>query len=216
MSYAAYTFNAESAKKADSEGSRINSTGKYTGNITKVEFVTSKKGTQGLEFDFVSDLKAETNFTIWTMAADGTPLFGADKINAILACTRTRSLTPTEKQIDKYDFELKQKVKQLCVVAPELENKRIGLLLQAEEYLNSNGQVKLKMNFVAAFEESTELMAKEICEQKTKPEMLIKAFDRLMKNGDKKLQQQSQTQSYGSGYSQSNAPAQDLDDDLPF
>lgn len=213
MSYAAYTFNSESAKKADSEGSRISTTGKYNGNLLRVEFVTSKKGTQGLEFEFSSDLKAETSFTIWTQAADGTPLFGADKINAILACTRTRSLTPTEKQIDKYDFELKQKVKQLCVVAPELENKRIGLLLQAEEYVNSQGQTKVRMNFVSAFEDSTELMAKEICEQKTKPEMLIKAFERLMKNGDKKLQQQ--TQGYGGGHGQQNSPAY-LDDDLPF
>lgn len=214
MSYAAYTFNAESAKKADSEGSRISSTGKYNGLFTRVEFVTSKKGTQGLEFEFVSDLKAETSFTIWTIAADGKPLYGADKINAILACTRTRSLTPTEKQIDKYDYDLKQKVKQLCVVAPELENKRIGLLLQAEEYLNGQGQVKTRMSFVASFEDSTELMAKEICEQKTKPEMLQKAFERLMKNGDKKLQQQAHTQSYG-GYGQVNATV-DLDDDLPF
>ncbi len=216
MTYATFNFDLDSAKKADSEGSRISRTDKYQGVLKKGEFVTSQKGTQGIEFEFVSDDKEETNFTIWTFKANGEPLFGRDKVNAILACLKTRTLTPTEKTIEKYDFEVGQKVNKLCTVAPELEDKRIGLLLQAEEYLNGNGQVKTRMNFVASFEDYTGYMAKEIIDKKTKAEALPKAYERLMKQGDKKLQGEPQTQSNASyNQQQTKAPA-DIDDDLPF
>lgn len=218
MTYATFNFEADSAKKADSEGSRINRTDKYQGVIKKAEFVTSSKGTQGIEFEFVSDDKEETNFTIWTFKADGEPLFGKDKVNAILACLKTRTMTPTEKMIEKYDFDLGQKVDKLCTVAPELENKRIGLLLQAEEYLNGNGQVKMRMNFVASFEDFSGFMAKEILEKKTKAEALPKAYERLMKQGDKKLQGETGHSNASAGYNttQNTRKNNDLDDDLPF
>lgn len=218
MTYATFNFEADSAKKADNEGSRINRTDKYQGVIKKAEFVTSSKGTQGIEFEFVSDDKEETNFTIWTFKADGEPLFGKDKVNAILACLKTRTMTPTEKMVEKYDFDLGQKVDKLCVVAHELENKRIGLLLQAEEYLNSNGQVKVRMNFVASFEDFSGFMAKEILEKKTKAEALPKAYERLMKQGDKKLQGNNNQSGASTGYgSQQNSnQSNGVDDDLPF
>ncbi|MDR8406855.1 hypothetical protein FPK39_23330, partial [Acinetobacter baumannii] len=82
------------------------------------------------------DSKEFTNFTIWTVKADGTALSGVHKINAIMACASVKSLTPTDQKLEKYDFDLKQKVQQTCVVAPEMTNKRIGVLLQRENYLN--------------------------------------------------------------------------------
>ena len=214
MSYSAFTFNVESAKKADSEGGRIQETNKYVGTLTRVEFTTSQKGTKGLEVNFITDDKLETNFTIWTEKADGTPIFGVDKVNAILACTRTHGLTPTNANVEKYDFDEKKVVTKPAVIAPELSNKRIGLLLQAEQYYNANHDVKTRMAFVACFEEASSLMAKEICEKKTVAEALPKAYERLMKNGDKTVEPQyTQTQSGGYG---ANPSAPDLDSDLPF
>ncbi|MFH4146966.1 hypothetical protein WAI91_23680, partial [Acinetobacter baumannii] len=79
--------------------------------------------TQGFEINFESDSKEFTNFTIWTVKADGTALSGVHKINAIMACASVKSLTPTDQKLEKYDFDLKQKVQQTCVVAPEMTNK---------------------------------------------------------------------------------------------
>ena len=215
MTYQTFTFNVESAKKADSEGGRINKTDKYIGTITRAEFVTSKGGAQGLEFYFATDDKQETNFTIWTQGKDGSALFGVDKVNAILACTRTKQLTPTQATVEKYSFEEKKDTQQQVVIAPELQDKRVGLLLQAEEYYNANNDVKVRMNFVASFDASSQLMAKELIEKKTAAEALPKAYERLMKQGDKKVEPAYSYDQAGTYGANPNAP-QDLDDDLPF
>lgn len=216
--YQAFNLNTESAKQADA-GRSIETTGKYVGVIKSMEFVTSKQGTQGFEINFESDSKEYTNFTIWTVKADGTALSGVHKINAIMACASVKSLTPTDQKLEKYDFDLKQKVQQTCVVAPEMTNKRIGVLLQRENYLNGSGQQRHQMNFFASFNADSELMAKEILERKTSPELLPKALDRLIAMGDaQRAQQNAPQQSGGYGqYSQTQGnQSSDLDDDLPF
>ena len=223
--YQQFTLNTESAKQADA-GGRIEHTGKYVGVIKTMEFVTAKSGAQGFEISFESDAKEYTTVTIWTLSKDGQSLSGTHKINALLTCCGVRALTPTEQALEKYDFDLKQKVKRLCTVAPEIAGKRIGLLLQRENYTNSQGQQRHQMNFFAAFSAESELMAKEILDRKTTPELLPKALDRLLAVGDSSRQQSSnqgggyaqpQT-SYQSNNSYQSSPARpaDLDDDLPF
>ena len=227
--YQQFNFNQKKTKKADG-GGRIESTGKYVGYISHAEFVTSKKGTQGIEFNFIASDESTASFTIWTHQADGNTIFGFDKVNSILACTKTKSLTPTDRVLDKYDFETQQKIKQTCVVAPELDNKPIGLLLQRENYQNKSGDWRYQMNFYSAFEAGTEFMAAEILDGSTKPVALEKVLARLINAGDTTrkssnsqnsgFQQQNgsyankqdvqQTQQQVSGY------PSDLDDDLPF
>lgn len=221
MNFQSFNLDTASAKKADSEGSRISQTGKYVGKIIRFEFVQSKKGTQGVEIFFEDDDKNEANMTLWTFSADGTPIFGRDKVNALMACTLTKTLTPTEAQVEKYDYDLKAKIVQPVTMAPELVNKRVGFLIQMEEYINDAGEVKSKPTLVSSFQADTGLMAKEILDRKTSPEQLEKAYARLMKNGDKKVKQEQQ--SYGGGYGDNqSAPSgaggatSDLDDDLPF
>ena len=220
--YQAFNLNTESAKQADA-GGRIESTGKYVGVIKSMEFVTAKSGAQGFEVNFESESKEYTTFTIWTVSKDGQPLSGTHKVNALIACCGVRSLTPTEQALEKYDFDTKQKVKRLCIVAPEMGDKRVGLLLQRENYVNSNGQPRHQMNFFASFNAESELMAKEVLERKTTPELLPKALERLMSMGDATRQsngaqsggyaQPQKTNGYGS---QPAAQPADLDDDLPF
>lgn len=212
MSFQSFNLDVDSAKKADIEGGRINRTDKYVGIITRAEFVISSKGTQGIEITFETADKQDATCTFWTFKADNTPIFGRDKINAIMACTGTRTLTPTDKQLEKYSYDAGGKVMQLCTVAPELEGKAVGFLIQMEEYLNGNGELKTRPNFVSAFNPANGLMAKEILERKTTPEALEKAYARLMKNGDKKLPvQQQSTAGYGAP-----APSYDDSDSLPF
>lgn len=214
MNFQAFNLDTESAKKADSEGGRISQTGKYVGKIVRFEFVSNpKKGTQGVDIFFESDSKEEAVLRLWTFSADGTPIFGRDKVNALMTCTQARTLTPTEAQAEKYDFELRQRIVQPVTMAPELTDKRVGLLIQMEEYLKSDGTIGKKPTLVSSFQAETELMAKEILERKTTPEALEKAYARLMKNGDKKLQGQAPAQ--GGGYGSVPNVIDDTDN-LPF
>lgn len=216
MNFQAFNLDTESAKKADSEGGRISQTGKYVGTIVRAEFVQSKGGTHGIEVAFTTEDKLEATSTFWTFKADGTPIFGRDKVNALMACASVKTLTPTETTIEKYSFQAGGKILQPATVAPELENKPIGLLIQMEEYQKSDGTIGNKPVIVSAFNPANNLMAKEILERKTTPEALEKAYARLMKNGDKKLQGQAPAQSGGYGSTAPVAQAADMDDDLPF
>lgn len=220
--YQAFNLNTESAKQADA-GGRIESTGKYVGVIKSMEFITSKNGAQGFEVNFETDSKEYSTFTIWTVSKDGNPLSGTHKVNALLACCGVRSLTPTDQQLEKWDYEISQKVKKTCVVAPEVAGKRIGLLLQRENYLNGQGQQRHQMNFFASFNAESELMAKEVLERKTTPELLPKALERLLAMGDATRQSNgaqpggyAQPQNTGYGNQPKAAQPADLDDDLPF
>ncbi|AOA58183.1 hypothetical protein [Acinetobacter larvae] len=242
MQYQPFVLDQESAKQADA-GGRIENGGEYVGTIKSMEFITANTGTQGFEIEFETDSREHANITIWTTKSDGTPLSGSHKVNALLACIGVRGLTPTDKKMEKYDFESKQRVVQVCVVAPEAEGKRVGLLLQRENYTNKSGQPRHQMNFYASFQEKTKLMAKEILDRKTTAELFPKALDRLMLNPtvDRKGNSTQQNQNSGNGYSNSspgyggqpdygfgntqgyenqppinNRQSPDLDDDLPF
>lgn len=214
--FTAFTLDQDAAKKADQEGGRINRTDKYVGVIKRFEFVVAKTGTKGVEIFFESDNKEEASMTLYTEKADGTPIFGRDKVMALMACVGTRTLTPVDTQAEKYDRDVGAKILQPVTVAPELENKRVGFLIQMEEYLNGNGEVKTKPQLISSFQADTGLMAKEILERKTTPEQLDKAYARLIKNGDKKLQGQPQQQSGGYGNTQNTSNNNVLDEDLPF
>ena len=208
--YKQFGFNPESAKQAD--GSlRIEEAGKYVGVIKHMEFITAKSGTTGFEIEFETDNKESASFSIWTEKKDGTPLGGVHKINALLACAGARGLTPTNAQLEKYDFDAKERVMKNCIVAPEVAGKRIGFLLQRENYQNDSGEWKYQMNFFSCFNAQSELMAKEIIDRKTSPEALPKSLASLMSNPitTRKPKNnggyQQNNGSYGNqGYNQSN------------
>ncbi len=230
--YKQFGFNPESAKQADS-GNRIEQAGKYVGTIKSMEFITANSGTTGFEIEFETDNKESASFSIWTEKSDGTTLSGIHKINALLACVGVRGLTPTNQQLEKYDFDLKERVMKNCVVAPEVTGKRVGFLLQRENYKNGNGETKHQMNFFSVFHASSELMAKEIIDRKTTPEALPKSLASLMQNpvvtrkpkNNGGFNQQNNNYGGGYGYDQGgynndappvldNAPA--YLDDLPY
>lgn len=206
--YKQFGFNPESAKQADSSA-RIEEAGKYIGTIKHMEFITAKSGTTGFEIEFETDNKESASFSIWTEKSDGTSLGGVHKINALLACVGARGLTPTNAQLEKYDFDKKERVMGNCVIAPEMTGKRIGLLLQRENYQNNSGDWKYQMNFFSCFHAQTELMAKEIIDRKTTPEALPKSLSSLIANPvtTRKSKnnggfQQNQNNGFGGGYNQ--------------
>lgn len=229
--YKQFGFNPESAKQADSSA-RIEEAGKYVGTIKHMEFITAKSGTTGFEIEFETDNKEFASFSIWTEKSDGTSLGGVHKINAMLACAGVRGLTPTNAQLEKYDFDRKDRVMKNCVVAPEMAGKRIGLLLQRENYQNGNGDWKFQMNFFSCFHAQSELMAKEIVDKKTSPEALPKSLASLAanpvttrspKNNNGGYQQNNgggyggynQNQNQNSGFNQGGFDGYDGYDDVP-
>lgn len=205
--YKAFGFNSESAKQADSS-SRIEEAGKYIGTVKHMEFVTANSGTYGFEIEFETDSKESASITVWTEKQDGTILSGAHKINALLACVGVRGLTPTTAPLEKYDFEAKERVTKNCIVAPEIAGKRVGFLLQRENYQNSAGDWKFQMNFFSCFHAQSELMAKELIERKTSPEALPKSLASLMTNPittrKAKNNHSQQGSGFGGGYQQND------------
>jgi len=179
MSYEAYAIDAQNAKTAD-QGGRIEQSGKLVGQFKSVEFITSNGGAQGFEFRFETDSKQSANFTIWTKNKSGEWLQGRAKIDAIMACASIRTLTPTKQQIEKYDFDEKKTVMKECIVAAEMKDAPIGLLLQREQYQNDKGEDKWQMIHFASFNPKSELTAKEIIDRATKPDELPRLVERLM------------------------------------
>lgn len=208
-----YTLDTKAASAADNIVSRIDQTGKYVGTLTRVELVTSRKNTEGVEFSFKADDGSSADFlTLWTYNPNGEALPSLKTLNAMMTVGRVKALTPTPGQVEKWDSGSGQRGKFPATIFPELTGKRIGLLLQREEYEKRDGSLGAKMNIVGAFDPDSELTASEILARKTEPETLSKMVAALR---DKPLkgsrQQQSSTEAeYSAGGDAFG------DDDIPF
>lgn len=204
-----YNLDPNSATAADNIYARIDQTGKYVGTLTRAEAVISRQDTEGVEFSFKADDGATADFlTLWTYNARGDALPGLKALNAMMTVCRIKSLTPTPGTVEKWSAESGQRERFNATIFPELTNKRIGLLLQREEYEKRDGSVGAKVNIVGCFDPDTELTASEILARKTQPETLAKMVAALR---DKPLK----------GRRQESAPMQpagidDIDDDIPF
>lgn len=187
MSNRSYTLDTKAASAADNIVSRIDQSGKYVGVLTRVEIVASKQGTEGVEFSFRSDDGATADFlTLWTYKASGEALPSLKTLNAMMTVVRVKSLTPTSGQVEKWDSTSGQRGKFSATIFPELTGKRIGLLLQREEYAKRDGSIGAKVNIVGCFDPESELTASEILARKTEPETLARMVaalrDKPMKN----------------------------------
>lgn len=175
-----YALNAQDARAA--EGSpRITDTGAYTGTFTKALAVKSNAGTVGIEFEFEdSTTKATADFlTVYTHKADGTPVFGNKVISALMTCLKIREFSDAVGTVDIWDSAQKKKVPQQAQVYPDLMNRPIGVVLQAEEYFTSSGEPRMRMVLAGFFEASTRLMATEILDKKATPQQLDRMLSGL-------------------------------------
>ena len=210
-----YKLNTELASKADVVGAYINETGKYTGTFIRAEkLISSKARSDGIGFTFKADDGRESRFDIWTQKEGGEPLMGLNMVNAIMACLGVRQVTVTQLEVKKWNDGAEVIMPAPCF--PELMNKRIGLLLRAEEYAKMNngletGEFGWRMGAFAVFQADTELMASEILKKKTQPEQLAKVIPMLADKPLKKKPAAARSQQ------QSSAPNfADMDDDIPF
>jgi len=170
-----YTLDTKAARSADQTGSRISETGKYVGTLTRAERITGAKGTLGVEFSFKTDDGQSADYlSIWTKRNDGKDLYGFKQMQAIMVCCKQRSLTAVRGQAEKYDSSTGAIGTFNVDIFPELTGKRIGFLLQTEEYLKKDNTVGVKMAIAGVFDAETELTASEILDRITQPEKLQK------------------------------------------
>lgn len=196
-----YEFNEESARQAGASN-YIDATGKYKGTFTQAKQIISKKGSEGIEFSFEADDGRAANYLqLWTFDVDGKPLYGKKVLDAVMCCARIKTLTPQKGTIQGKSGQ------EDAILFPGLQGRPIGLLLQREEYQKNNGDLGYKFNIYAPFHAESEMMAIELLDGKTAPEMLPKVLEGLQ---DKPLQARSRPTA-ASHHGQSENPADPWD-----
>lgn len=148
-----YNLDANAAKQADNIFSKIEEKGQYLGTLTRAEQVVSKKGSKGVDLSFKTDTGATADYlSIWTHNGEGKQLQGFNTLMAIMTCLRVKNLKAELGEVEKYDNDTKQKVKQQVLLFKELMNKPLGLLIHMEEYEKSAGGTAWKPAISAPFD----------------------------------------------------------------
>ena len=206
-----YTLDTSAAKKADVIFSKIDSKGKYLGELTRAEKVTSTKGTIGVDLSFKADGGESADYlTLWTHNKDGKQLMGFNTLMAIMTCLRVRELKAQDGEIEKYDNTKNARVKAVVPLFKDLMNKPLGLLIHMEEYAKTAGGTAWKPVIAAAFDKD-EFTASEILNKTVQPEALAKMVNALR---DRPLKNSTAASPAASGNGFNDMPP-DFDD-IPF
>ena len=206
-----YALDTTEARKADSTGSMIKEIGKYKGHFTQAEDITAKTGTRGLSLRFENEAGQKASLSIYTTKANGEKIIGFQILMAIMTCLGLRGIKPAPGKVVSWDAEKKAEVTKEGTVFPDLCNKPIGLLLETEDYLTSNGQQRTRMVLQGVFQASTELTASEILDKKTSPELLPKMVAALRHRPAK-----GSKPAASHGGHMPDTGFEGMDDDIPF
>jgi len=178
-----YTADPAAARQANANN-YIDQTGKYIGEFTLAEAVTSRKGTEGIEFSFKNEEGQQANYlTLWTYNERGEALYGFKVLSAIMTVMGVKELQPKQATIKDKDGHPRQ-----VVGFPALHNKPVGLVLQKVLYTKNDGKDGYKFNIFAPFNAQSELTAKEMLDGATQPRalagMIASLKDKDERNGD--------------------------------
>lgn len=112
------TYNKEAALAAG-QSAFIKESGAYVVTILEAKYMTSNGGAESIEFSVETDDGKKVNYlNVYCTKKDKTPnKHGVNMINAIMGCAGVQQLTT--KMINAHTH-----------IAPELTNKRVGLVLQ--------------------------------------------------------------------------------------
>lgn len=220
-----FKLDTKAATAADQIAGRIDETGKYIGAIVHAFGFTTDKGTQGVEIAFKDDSGKQADYLrLYTAKAGGEPLSGYRTLQALMTCLSLRGLQSQRGTIKLFDSQTKQREDFDVDLFPELTGKRVGFLLQHEEYEKRDGGIGAQMNVYAVFQADTELTASEVLGRKTSPELLGKMVATLR---DKPLRSAAGAGARGKPAASQPAAQQrqaatsstgfdDMDDDIPF
>jgi hypothetical protein len=187
------------------------------GTVTAAFYEKNPKGTESVNVMFIADNGQEVGpLNLYTHNGSGAPLAGYKQLNALMTCAKVKALNWKEEPVELYDFDQQGMVTKQKECAIELKGKKIGLVLQQEEYQKQNGDIGERMIIAAPFEFGTELMAAEILSKQNKAAALGGFMAFIAKNPVRKLRNQpSQSQSPSHQGGAGNEPPADWDD-IPF
>lgn len=179
-----YALDPNAAREANTGGKRIQETGKYIGNIVAGFYECNQNGTESLNIMFRSDQGQEAGpLTIYTHNGAGEALAGYKLVNAIMTCCKVKSLTPRALPVQLYDHDQQAVVTKTKECYTELMGKRIGFVLQQEEYEKQRSEgTGTRMVIFAPFEAESERMAAEVLDKKAEPEQLGHVMAWIAKN----------------------------------
>lgn len=181
---AEYVYDSEAASKADDVANRIDQSAAYVGQFAVVHAIESTKGTTGLHFEFESPGGGKAGFDCWTHKEDGTPVFGNNQVQAMMAVLGLKGLKSVEGKHEAWEDGKRVEVE--GEVFPELCKKDIGLVLQKEKYTKGDGKEAFRMNLYGIFHPVTKFTSSELKEKKAKPEKLEKML-RALKDKDSRV-----------------------------
>lgn len=207
-------LNTAEARKADKTSSVIRETGAYKGTITRAEKLVSKNGTKGVGFSFKADDGSTANYLdVYTEKATGEPLWGANLVQAVLCCTKTKDAPEGKITVEKWDREVSE-VRNVDVPGyPALMGKRIGLVLQKEIQSHyQTGADQERMNIVRVFEADSGFTSTEILDKATKAEKLTEFLKTLPPVRDSRKKGAAQQMAATA----TAAQADEFNDDIPF
>lgn len=208
-----YELDTQQARKADQRGAFINETGKYIGKIIRAEEITANSGTKGIDFSFASDTGQQAKFALYTEKSDGSQIaIGRGFVMALMTCLKIRTINATPMMVKKWDVKANAEVDARAPCFADLMHKSVGVLLEAEQYEKSNGDVGIRMVLAGVFQADTELTASEVLDRKTTPEQLPKMVTMLR---DRPLKAQKPTARKPQSESQGHA-FEDMDSNCPF
>lgn len=162
-----YTADPAAARQAN-QNNYVDQSGKYIGEFTLAEAVTSRQGTDGIEFSFKTREGQQANYlTLWTHNAKGEALYGYKVLSAIMTVMGVQALEPKQGNIKGPDGAPRQ-----VTAFPALHSKPVRLVLQKVLYTKNDGKDGYKFNIFAPFNAQTELTAKEMLDGNTQPAAL--------------------------------------------
>lgn len=208
-----YALDTKAARKADATGNFIKEIGKYVGTFSQAEDIKAKTGTRGIALTFVNEAGQKANLSLYTEKENGDRLMGFDTLMAVMTCMGLRNIEPKPGKVIFWNSETKAEETRTGTVFPELHGKKVGLLLETEDYPRNDGGVGTRMVLKSVFQADTELTASEILDRKTKPEQLASQVaglrHRPMRAAQAAAAPAPAKTNAGSGF-------EDMDDDVPF
>lgn len=203
-----YNLDTTAAKEANASGKRITETGKYQGEITNAFYEENKNGTEIVSVMFVSDDGRECGpLPMYTHNGKGEQIAGYKTFNALMTCCKIKAVTFKPSTVNLWDYDEKAMKDKQKDCSPELKGKKIGLVLQQEEYQKGDGSIGERMILAAPFEHGTEMMAMEILGKAREASSLGGFMAFIAKNPIRKLRGQPVQQS---------RPIDDGSDDINF
>lgn len=220
-----FKLNPNEARAYDQRGGYINQAGKYSGYIeSAVWYISHNKNgrSENIRLTFVADTKQKATFFINTSHGGGTANEGGLKlVSALLACLKLRqSGEPVPCPVKEYNPDNRQEETVTRDCFTQLHNKPLGIVVQM---VHEDGRDNPSPSIYSVFEPAREMTAGEILNQAAAPQQLAKVVAYI---ADKPLHDKRKSQPGNNTNpppppqhrpnTRPAAPADDIDDDIPF